>query len=131
MRRRTSDPVRHEPIELLCLRGELTSVPSFEFALRERVSHLSTFRHGCYAHVRSVERLKNPPAALVLVSDVTAGVRLSEVLTFADTTGKLVTVKKSEIRQRIESPASLMPSNFAEIIKDDDFNNLMAYLLSK
>jgi len=84
VRRRTSDPVRHEPIELLCLRGELTSVPSFEFALRERVSHLSTFRHGCYAHVRSVERLKNPPAALVLVSDVTAGVRLSEVLTFAE-----------------------------------------------
>jgi len=54
-----------------------------------------------------------------------------EVLTFADTTGKLVAVKKSEIRQRIESPASLMPSNFAEIIKEDDFNNLMAYLLSK
>jgi PEGA domain len=76
--------VRHEPIELLCLRSELTSVPSFEFALRERVSHLSTFRHGCYAHVRSVERLKNPPGALVLVSDVTAGVRLSEVLAFAE-----------------------------------------------
>jgi putative heme-binding domain-containing protein len=54
-----------------------------------------------------------------------------EVLTFADTTGKLVSVKKSEIRQRIESPASLMPSNFAEIISPDDFNNLMAYLLSK
>ena len=84
VRRRTTDPVRHEPIELLCLRGDLTSVPSFEFALRERVSHLSTFRHGCYAHVRSVERLKNPPSALVLVSDVTAGVRLSEVLTFAE-----------------------------------------------
>ena len=84
VRRRTADPVRHEPIELLCLRGELTSVPSFEFALRERVSHLSTFRHGCYAHVRSVERLKNPPSALVLVSDVTAGVRLSEVLAFAE-----------------------------------------------
>ena len=84
VRRRTTDPVRHEPIELLCLRGELTSVPSFEFALRERVSHLSAFRHGCFAHVRSVERLKNPPSALVLVSDVTAGVRLSEVLAFAE-----------------------------------------------
>jgi putative heme-binding domain-containing protein len=54
-----------------------------------------------------------------------------EVLTFADTTGKLVTVKKSEIQKRIESPASLMPSNFAEIISPEDFNNLMAYLLSK
>ena len=84
VRRRTSDPVRREPIEILCLRGELTSVPSFEFALRERVSHLHSFRHGCYAQVRSVERLKNPPSALVLVSDVTAGVRLSEVLAFAE-----------------------------------------------
>ena len=84
VRRRTSDPVRHEPIELLCLRTELTAVPSFEFALRERVSHLASFRHMCYAGVRSVERLKNQPAALVLVSDVTAGVRLSEVLAFAE-----------------------------------------------
>ena len=84
VRRRTSDPVRREPIEILCLRGELTSVPSFEFALRERVSHLNSFRHGCYAQVRSVERLKNPPSALVLVSDVTSGVRLSEVLAFAE-----------------------------------------------
>src|SRR5689334_14202430 len=84
LRRRTSDPARHEPIELLCLRGDLTAVPSFEFALRERVSHLASFRKGCYANVRSVERLKNPPSALVLVSDVTPGARLSDVLTFAE-----------------------------------------------
>jgi serine/threonine protein kinase len=84
LRRRTTDPARHEPIELLCLRGELTAVPSFEFALRERVSHLAGFRHMSYGAVRSVERLKNPPAALVLVSDVTAGARLSDVLTFAE-----------------------------------------------
>src|SRR5215813_707896 len=84
VRRRTTDPARHEPIELLCLRGDLTQVPSFEFALRERVSHLAPFRKACYANVRSVERLKNPPSALVLVSDVTAGVRLSDVLAFAE-----------------------------------------------
>ena len=54
-----------------------------------------------------------------------------EVLIFADSTGKEIPVKKSEIQKRIESPASLMPSNFAEIISPDDFNNLMAYLLSK
>jgi putative heme-binding domain-containing protein len=54
-----------------------------------------------------------------------------DVLTFADTTGKLVEVNKKDIRQRIESTGSVMPSNFAEIIKPDDFNNLMAYLLSK
>ena len=78
------DPARHEPIELLCLRSDLTAVPSFEFALRERVSHLAGFRRACFGPVRSVERLKNPPSALVLVSEVTAGVRLSDLLAFAE-----------------------------------------------
>ena len=59
-------------------------MPSFEFALRERVSRLAGFRHACYAAVRSVERLKNPPTSLVLVSDVTEGVRLSDLLVFAE-----------------------------------------------
>jgi putative heme-binding domain-containing protein len=54
-----------------------------------------------------------------------------EQLVFADTTGKEVQVAKSEIQKRIESPASLMPANVAEIIPVDDFNNLLAYLLSK
>jgi len=54
-----------------------------------------------------------------------------ETLVFADTTGKEVTVRKSEISKRIESPASLMPANFAEIISEGEFNDLMAYLLSK
>src|SRR6185295_17211202 len=83
-RHRIVDRARNEPVEILCIRSELTSVPSFEFSLRERVSHLSTFRQGCYARVRSVERLKNPASTLALVSDVTPGVRLSEILTFAD-----------------------------------------------
>ena len=74
----------HEPVEMLCLRSELTSVPSFEFALRERVSRLATFRHTCYGHVRSVERLKDSGSTLALVSDVTNGVRLSEILAFAE-----------------------------------------------
>jgi len=85
-RHQITDRSRNEPVELLCLRGELTSVPSFEFALRERVSHLATFHHACYAHVRGVERLKNSSSTLVVVSDVTAGVRLSDVLAFADRT---------------------------------------------
>ena len=41
-RHQVLDPVRNEPVEMLCLRGELTAVPSFEFALRERVSRLAT-----------------------------------------------------------------------------------------
>jgi putative heme-binding domain-containing protein len=54
-----------------------------------------------------------------------------EVLVLADTTGKEVSVRKGDIQKRIESPSSLMPANFAEIIAPDEFNNLMAYLLSK
>ena len=69
---------------MLCLRGELTGVPSFEFALRERLSHLAAFSHACYNRVRSVERLKDPASTLALVSDVPVGTRLSEILRFAE-----------------------------------------------
>lgn len=54
-----------------------------------------------------------------------------ETLVFVDSTAKEITVKKSEIKQRFESPGSLMVANFSEIISPDDFNNLMAYLLTK
>src|SRR5882762_7641291 len=59
-RRLAVDRSRNETVEMLCLRGELTGVPSFEFALRERLSHLAAFSHACYRRVRSVERLKDP-----------------------------------------------------------------------
>jgi hypothetical protein len=78
------DHVRNEALEMLFLRPELTAVPSFEAVLRERVSDLATFRHGCYAQVRRVERLDNASSTLVLVSDATAGVRLSKILEFAE-----------------------------------------------
>jgi hypothetical protein len=83
-RLRVVDPMRNEPVEMLCLRGELTAVPAFEFALRERVGRLAAFRHPCYAGVHSVERLKDRASTLALVSDSTVGVRLSEVLAFAE-----------------------------------------------
>jgi serine/threonine protein kinase len=78
------DRAKNEPLEVLCLRGELTAVPAFEFALRERVSHLSTFRHACYGRVKSVERLRNASSTLALVSETTPGVRLSEILAYAE-----------------------------------------------
>jgi hypothetical protein len=74
----------NETLEVLCLRGELTSVPSFEFALRERVSRLANFRHGYFARVRSVDRLNDQRSTLALVSDRTPGVRLSEILAVAE-----------------------------------------------
>ena len=83
-RRLAVDRARNETVEMLCLRGELTGVPSFEFALRERLSHLAAFSHACYNRVRSVERLKDPGSTLALVSDVAAGTRLSEILRFAE-----------------------------------------------
>jgi hypothetical protein len=84
-RHQVADRTRTEVLEILCLRNELTAVPAFEFALRERVSHLAAFHHACFGRVRTVERLKNP-AALGVVSEATAGVRLSELLSFAERT---------------------------------------------
>jgi hypothetical protein len=78
------DRGRNATVDMLCLRGELTSVPSFEFALRERVSSLAAFRHPWCGRVRSVERLKGPASTLALVSDPAPGVRLSDLLAFAE-----------------------------------------------
>ena len=75
------------PLEVLCFRQELTSVPSFEFALRERVGHLASFQHPYYARVRKVERLSDRGGTLALVSESTTGVRLSEMLAVAEQRG--------------------------------------------
>jgi serine/threonine protein kinase len=83
-RRQIIDPTGTETLELLCLRGELAAVPSFEFALRERVSRLANFRHAYYGRVRNVERLSDREAALAIVSERTSGVRLSDMLANAE-----------------------------------------------
>jgi len=83
-RRHVVDPTGHEALEVLCLRGELSTVPSFEFALRERVSHLAQFRHAYYGRVRGVERLGARDATLAIVSDATPGIRLSDILAKAE-----------------------------------------------
>jgi hypothetical protein len=54
-----------------------------------------------------------------------------EVLVFADATGKEIRVPKSQIKKRVESKRSLMLDNFGELIPPADFNDLMAYLLSR
>src|SRR5512143_862544 len=79
-----------DPIELLHLRGELTEIPSFEFALRERASRLATFRHTYYGRVRSIDRLTDPEGTLAVVSDHTRGVRLSTLL--AETGPRPITI---------------------------------------
>src|SRR4051812_13639838 len=79
-RRRISDVSGADTIEQLCLRGELTAIPSFEFALRERASRLAHFRHVYYGRVRSVDRLSDPGSTLAVVSDSIKGVRLANLL---------------------------------------------------
>ena len=74
------DPTGSETLEVLCVRDELAAVPSFEFALRERVSRLATFRHASFVRVRAVERLTDRHATLAVVSDAVAGTRLSDLL---------------------------------------------------
>lgn len=73
-----------EPLEVLALRDALTSVPAFDFALRERVSRLASFRHACYGPVRGVSRLDQGASTLSLVSDRVLGERLSEILAVAE-----------------------------------------------
>src|SRR5215212_3692959 len=79
-----------DPIELLHLRGELTEIPSFEFALRERASRLATFRHTYYGRVRNIDRLTDPEGTLAVASDHTRGVRLSTLL--AETGPRPITI---------------------------------------
>ena len=74
-RRRIVAPTGRDTLDVLCLRGELTAVPSFEFALRERVSRLANFRHANFSRVRSVERLNDRRSTLALVSAWTPGVQ--------------------------------------------------------
>jgi putative heme-binding domain-containing protein len=54
-----------------------------------------------------------------------------ESVVIAEATGKERAIPKTEITDRHESVLSLMPDNFSDLIKPEDFNHLLAYLLSK
>ncbi len=73
--------------ELLGLRHELAVVPSFEFALRERASRLTGFRHPSFARVRTIERAAPPHTQLIVVSDATPGIRLSALIAGVESRG--------------------------------------------
>ena len=90
-RRPRVDPSGVESVEILNLRRELTEVPSFEFAVRERVSRFASFQNACYDKVCSVERASTGAAGetgagapLTLVSERTPGVRLVEILEWTE-----------------------------------------------
>ena len=95
--------------ELLCLRPDLTVVPAFEFALRERVARLAEFRHPAFVPVRSVERLTEVGSTLGVVSDAVSGLRLVRLFTQAAERGLNldVNVALSLTRQLLDAMAAL------------------------
>jgi hypothetical protein len=71
-----------DPVDRLCIDGSLASASGFDFALRERVSRLTNFRHAYYGRARRVERLDG--GRLAVLSDAADGARLSRILEVAD-----------------------------------------------
>lgn len=78
----------HPLHESLVLRAELSSVPSFEFALNERLWLLEKFDHPAFLLVRNIMRLPGRLPRISLLADYVGGTRLSEVLSSSETSGK-------------------------------------------
>lgn len=82
---------------------------------------------------RNVDRIFRYSVITLADGTVVSGLLRREegaLLVLADPTGKELTVRQQEIRERTESDTSLMPEIFADTIAAPDFYNLMAYLLS-
>ena len=47
-----------------------------------------------------------------------------------DSTGKEIAIPKAEIDERLRSARSPMPENLGEMMSDEEFRNLLAWLLS-
>ena len=101
----------NEPLEVLKLSSVLSSVSSFDFALRERGARLNGFRHEAYARVRSIE-LDRRTSALIITSDYTQGVRLSTIL--ADAYKRSISIEinavRCIVRQLVSAAAALQES---------------------
>ena len=72
------DPESGDEVELLDLTSTLVENAAFVTALAERVARFATVRHASYAHLRRLDRPSTN--RLVLISDSTAGWRLSDLL---------------------------------------------------
>lgn len=97
-----------EPLEVLKLSSVLSSVSSFDFALRERAARLAGFRHESYGRVRSIE-LDRRTSALLVTSDFVAGVRMSTLL--AETQKRALPLEfnavRGLVRQLVSAAAAL------------------------
>ncbi len=76
--------------ESLVLRPELAAIPSFEFALNERLWLVERFDHPAFLTVRNIVSVPGRVPRISLISDYTAGVRLSDVLAQAEAGGRPV-----------------------------------------
>lgn len=54
-----------------------------------------------------------------------------ETVILAESTGKEISIPKNQIAERRQSEISLMPENFGELLTEQQFNDLMAFLLAK
>ncbi len=105
----STDPTTGDLVQVLRINPALTAVPSFEFALRERVARLANFRHASYARVRRVDRAPTHATALSLVSDHVEGTRLSDILRVAEERGLQLDINAALclIRQLVPAVALL------------------------
>jgi serine/threonine protein kinase len=114
-RRRMTDGTGADNVELLYLRGELTAIPSFEFALRERAGRLANFRHTYYGRVRSVDRLNDPGSTLTVVSDSTRGVRLANLLSQAERPVTLDINASLHLLRQLVSAVAMLHENAGDL----------------
>jgi hypothetical protein len=100
-----------EPLEVLKLSSVLSSVSSFDFALRERAARLAGFRHESYGRVRSIE-LDRRTSALMVTSDYVAGARLSTILVEAQKRSIPIELNaiRCILRQLVSAAVSLQES---------------------
>lgn len=54
-----------------------------------------------------------------------------ETLVFANAAGQEFSLSRKQVQERRDSPNSLMPENFGEILSESDFNNLLAHLVAQ
>ena len=73
--------------EALQIRPELTSIPSFEFALNERIWLVEKFDHPAFLTLRNIVRSPGRLTTISLVHDLGGGTRLSDVLARAEPAG--------------------------------------------
>lgn len=83
---------------------------------------------------RNVDRAFRSTLLLMNDGDVQSGLYRrdeGEMVIMAQSNGKEISVPRKDIRERRTSETSLMPDNFGEAIPKGDFNDLIAFLLTK